>query len=100
MSTWVRENQKERRYSQRWCCQKSICYRERGQEQIFQARLCERSLNGMVIVCSPDACAKSGAYLVPADDPNAMRHGFRLGLVRRTGPPEKNKQLMYVEIFA
>ncbi|HWB54756.1 MAG TPA: hypothetical protein VG722_11210 [Tepidisphaeraceae bacterium] len=95
-----RESTQERRYSQRWSSSKPISYRVRGRRRVYEAHLRERSLNGMVIVTDSNFCPATGAYLVPADGTNSERHGFRLGYVCRTGPPENHQQSIFVEILA
>lgn len=98
MSTLVQQ-QKERRRSQRWPCDKPIDWRIQGGRRVRHGVIPERSLDGLVIATSKRDAAPAGTRVLPSDDDAINRLGFRCGVICRTAEVS-DKCFMFVDILA
>lgn len=90
----------ERRRSSRWRTDKPITWHERGGGRLCNGRVCERSLEGMVVVTQGGNPVPCGTHLAPGDMRMGVRHGFRHAIVRRTERRPGGRQLLFIEILS
>jgi hypothetical protein len=100
MLTQDRNENAERRQSQRWKSEKSVTWRVRHGHHLHAGTIVERSLHGMVIAVGPEHFPPLGSRLLPADRATATRHGFRDAVVRRHQATVDGQNLLCVEILA
>src|SRR5579862_6738827 len=91
----------DRRYSARWQLDRAFPWRAHGGRRVRQARVVERSLNGLVLESEhPGGTLRVGAMIHPGDEGAALRHGYRLAIVRRVESLGGGRHRVVIEILA
>jgi len=90
---------KERRHSERWVTDKTLSWRRHHGKKIRSCPLTERSLNSIAFLSPASDAPPIGAIVHPADERGSLRHGFRVGVVRRK-EEISGDQLVFMEILA
>jgi len=95
----LERDEKERRRSKRWTCDKPILWRVHYGRRVRHSVVPERSLDGMVISAAKADAVPAGTFVFPGDDQTCVRHGFRTGVITRTAELNEDQCLLYIDIL-
>jgi len=90
----------DRRRSDRWPTDKTLRWRVFRGRRSRPGRLIERSLDGLVLAVAPKDAPPPGTRLLPRDEGDLDRLGFRCAVVRRIERPSREVRLLFAEIEA
>jgi hypothetical protein len=89
-----------RRRSPRWAVNRVLSWCVHRGRKIREARVIERSLDGLVLLADRDDSLRVGTRLTPSSVDQRQRFGFRSAVIRRMQPLNEQAAVLIAEIEA